>query len=166
MNPPPLVRPRAGEPPAAEPAGPVAITVHHHPELLPGITFDGPRQRPVEVAINGDLQVHWGNEASWELVFCLSDQSPEARIDGFQLTWAGEQAPPPDDFPLRFGVASGADADGHRRTLRVTLYPCREVLTYSLLLSENGTRYRIDPKIYNQGDGDGGPGGGGPHPSR
>jgi hypothetical protein len=150
-----LDRPRADASRALAATDRVDITVHYHPESS-SFTFDGPTNGPVTVDTDGTIHIQWGTEASRELAFILADEPENVLFEGLQLTWSGIVPPLPPkagDAPLRFEVGCDANDAGQRRTLRLTLYRCLEEHMYSLLVNYQGATCRVDPKIYNQGEG-------------
>jgi len=131
---------------------PVDIEVSHS-GLLPPIHFQGPAGPPVDVQANGDITIDWApDEGSRELRFAISDEFPESRFEGIQLLWPAGQPDDTAEHPA-FQVSCPPDSQGRRRTLVLVLERCLEDLGYSLCLWSPGGRHRIDPMIYNKGDG-------------
>lgn len=138
---------------APVPTTSVEIEVSHS-GLLPPIEFKGPTGAPVEVTTNGDITIDWGpDDVSWELRFTVSDEFPESRFEGIQLLWSPDQPNGAAEFPS-FRVSCTPDSLSRRRTLILVMERCLETVTYTLWLRGPDGLHRIDPMIYNKGDGE------------
>lgn len=125
-------------------------------------SFSGPNDDSLEVQTDGDITIRWSSgERQRRLRFELSAESTDIRLGGLQLDWVTEQK---ESAPIpSFEVEVPPDHRGRRRSLQLTLSRSLETFDYTLVLLPlvGGERriVRIDPKIYNQGDGTGGGGG-------
>ena len=116
----------------------------------------------VTVATDGTIRITWQQEDQQaQLDFTLTSSPDNAFFDGFLLGRSGADIPIEGPKPHSYSV----EARAIRRTLYVTLDRGQGTQgTYTYLLyvthpTQDGAKTgKVDPKIYNEGDGGGGGG--------
>lgn len=142
-------------------SGPTARVLVQHlrgSEGPPRFHFKGADASRVEVDDHGEVRIDWHeDDAEARIVFELTSPH-DAFIDGFLMGWRGDGlvtlSPQPVSYRLASQPGDGGKDGGGVRVMIVELDRSVGVYTYSLhVLYPDGSTDRIDPKIYNQGDG-------------
>ena len=151
--------PAAPERPAELPTGPHAtIAIEHVLGAAEAFHFHvvGTENSRVRVEPEGAITIDWHpDDLRARLELTLT--SPEAAfIDGIVLGWRGANLPTEAARSLTYRVVAppAAGAQVAPQSLIVELDPNADVYTYTLHVAyPTGESDRIDPKIYNEGDG-------------
>jgi hypothetical protein len=115
----------------------------------------------VTVEPTGEITVHWGaGDTRARLIFTLKALE-SGFLDGIVLGWRGAEMPIEAARSLTYRAVAPPVATGQApTTLVVELDPNSDTYAYTLHVGyPDGSSYRVDPKIYNEGDG-------GPPPGR
>ena len=146
-----------------ETSGPYARIAVHAPAEESPFLFSTETTSRVEVETYGTIRIHWQKEDQQaQLDFTLTSSPDNSFFNGFLLGWHGPDIPADGPQPLSYSVEAPLMEGGQAvlRTLVVKLVPGQGTYTYLLCVANptNGTIGKVDPKIYNEGDGGGGGG--------
>lgn len=104
----------------------------------------------------GDITIVWepGDEKV-QLHFELSSQEG-AQLDGISVGWRGDLLPIEASRSLTYHLSAPPTAQAASRILTVEFESSSDTYFYTLYVAyPTGGSYSIDPKIYNDGNGDG-----------